>query len=125
VLANLAVNFWLTPIYGIYAASLADLIGYLVGGILIYVISNRLYPIDWNRTVIAKTFTSYTILTVVTIVITQSEISAGMQTLVKFIIWICYLIYSWYILDQNQRVFLSDIPKKILKKMTTYVHEGN
>lgn len=108
----------------VYAAAIADLVDYLVGGLFIYIISNRLLPIDWNRVVIRKTITGYSLVTLVTIFISQTSLSPGVQILEKFVIWGCYIIFSWRLFDHNQRLFIIEIQKKIFRQVRVHLLPG-
>ena len=48
-IVNLALNFLLIPKYGIDAAALTTLIGYLINGLIVYYYSEKLYPCNYGE----------------------------------------------------------------------------
>ena len=48
VALNLGLNFLLIPKYGMKAAALTTLLGYLAVFVLVYIFSERLYPCDYG-----------------------------------------------------------------------------
>jgi O-antigen/teichoic acid export membrane protein len=124
VLANLAVNFLLTPRYGIFGASIADLVGFTVGAIVTYIVSNRLFPVQWNRRVMSLTFIGYWLLFAVSISIGLFDLGPGWQLLAKSILWILFMVFLWNLMDVSQREFLARFPKKIIQWISNRFRPG-
>lgn len=47
--ANIAVNFWLIPIYGIMGAAIATIVAYIIMAVMLYIIVQRFYYIKYEN----------------------------------------------------------------------------
>lgn len=47
-LLNVGLNYWLIPIYDLFGAAMATLISTIVNNIVLFIVSQRLYPIQYN-----------------------------------------------------------------------------
>ena len=86
-LANIALNFALAPIWGIWGAAWATLGAYMVLAALMYRVSRRLYPLqyEWGRVALAV---GACLFLYVAAVFTTSGMSAQAGAVVRFA-WIC------------------------------------
>lgn len=111
VLVNLTANTILTPRLGLTGAVLSELIGYGAAMVGRWLISDRLFPVNWHRGYFVSTVALYLLFaTVQTRIIMSNNIPAGISFLIRLISALIFITLSWFLMDRTSRqTILSEI----------------
>jgi len=113
VVANLLVTLVLTPRYGILGAAFAEIAGFLVGGIVIFLVSQRLYPVDWNLRVISQSLLGYVGVAILSILLLRSPLSLVWFTVLRIAILSLYAAFLLRLIEPDQRKMLYALPRQV------------
>jgi O-antigen/teichoic acid export membrane protein len=113
VIANLLATLILTPHYGILGAAFAETAGFLVGGIVIYLVSQRLYPVDWNLRIISLSLLGYTGIAILSVFLLRARMPLVWFTLLRIALLSAYAAFLWQLIEHDQRKMLSALPGQV------------
>ncbi|HEX3073532.1 MAG TPA: polysaccharide biosynthesis C-terminal domain-containing protein [Ignavibacteriales bacterium] len=92
-LANVFSNYLLIPVFGIMGAALSTLISYVLISVLLFVITQRFYKVEYEYAKLAKIFASVIILAVIYLIL-PAGISGNI--LIKFIFLLAFPLALYY-----------------------------
>jgi O-antigen/teichoic acid export membrane protein len=100
-LANVFSNYLLIPIFGIMGAALSTLISYVLISVLLFVITQRFYKVEYEYAKLAKIFVSVIVLTVIYFIL-PAGISGNV--LVKFVFLLAFplALYYTHVLERSE-----------------------
>ena len=113
VVANLLATLILTPRYGILGAAFAETAGFLVGGIVIFLVSQRLYPVDWNLRVIGQSLLGYVGIAIFSVLLLSAQLPLIWFTLLRIALLSVYGAFLWRLIEPDQRKMLSALPGQV------------
>jgi O-antigen/teichoic acid export membrane protein len=119
VLVILIGNLILSGRFGIYGAALSETCGVLASSVVVYIISNRLFPVRWNLRVVLLAVLGYAAVVLLSFALLGSGLSPGWMLLFKFLLLALYALYlMWLIGTEERKIIIGFLPAFIgmLKK---------
>jgi len=122
VLANLASNLLLTARLGIYGAAISELVGVLTNSALVVIISNRLYPISWNKKIITQALLGFLICVSVSMLILRMDLPFQWTSLIRLSLITAYAFYLFTIIDKGQRNVILELSSQFIRHGLKRLH---
>ena len=116
VLANFITTSILTPRFGIVGAACAETTGFFVAQIVIYLISTRLYPVQWDLKVVFLSLLGYVIVTFISIYMLGLQIPAGWYFGLRIGLLSVYIFFLTRLIEPGQRKVLLKLPGQVYVK---------
>ncbi len=117
VVVNLAANTILTPRLGLYGAVISELLGYAAAMIGRWIVSDRLFPIQWDHRYFIFMIAVYGVAAFF-----QTKIILGNQPwavsfVLRLILAAAVILLGWLAMDKGARNNLIDIAKTVKEKI--------
>ncbi len=117
VAVNLVCNSILTPRLGLYGAVISELLGYVTAMCGRWIVSDRLFPIQWNLRYFLFMIAVYAVAACF-----QTEIILGSQPwavsfILRLLLAAAVILLGWFALDKGSRADLIDITHSALRKI--------
>lgn len=123
VLVNLASNAVLTPRLGLYGAVISELLGYVTAMCGRWIVSDRLFPIDWNRRCFILLILLYGTAAFGQTKIILSNMSWALSFPLRLLMAAAVIGSSWILIGKDAREIIqsiiSNVKAKISQKSTS------
>jgi len=113
VLANLIATSILTPRFGIVGAAFAETTGFFVGQVVIYILSTRLYPVQWDLKVVFLSLFGYVLVSFASIYMLGSQIPPGWYFSLRIGLLSLYILFLTRLIEPDQRNVLLKLPGQV------------
>jgi O-antigen/teichoic acid export membrane protein len=117
VLVNLLGNMLLTMRLGIYGAAISELCGVLAGSIVVFIVSNRLFPVKWNLRLILLFAAGYVVVVFLSFILLRIDLAPGWIFVIKLSVLIIYAIYLMWVIGSSERKLIYGFLKTLLSKL--------
>jgi len=118
---NVGLNFLLIPNFGIWGAVFASLIAITIHSILLYLISNRLYPIPFEFFRVLKMFSLACFFFAISIFISTSSIFIDIALKIGLILGFSATLVGLNIFTQEEKSKLRDMLSDTILKITSRI----
>ena len=117
VVINLFANSVLTPRLGLYGAVLSELIGYAAAMLGRWMISDKLFPIQWNYRYFIFAILLYGIFASAQTWIVMSDLSASLSFLLRLLLGTLFIGLVWWRLDAESKKVVTQMGNDFLRKL--------
>lgn len=113
---NIAANKVLLPLLGIWGAAFAELTGYALAMILRWVISNRLFPIQWGYKFFLGSLTLYAFIAFAVYQVIRLDLPFLLSLSARLILFAAFILAEIKIMDKSSKAELDQTFKSGLEK---------
>jgi O-antigen/teichoic acid export membrane protein len=118
VLVNLLGNLLLTKRLGIYGAAISEMCGVLSVSIVIFIISNRLFPVKWNLRVVLLNAAGYAAVVLLSFALFRVDLAHAWLFLVKIALLVVYAVYLLWVIGPEERKLILGFFKSLLSMLS-------
>ncbi len=117
VLVNLGSNMILTPKLGLYGAVISELLGYVTAMCGRWIVSDRLFPIEWDLRYFILMIVLYSAAAYGQTRIILSEMPWGISFLLRLLLAAAVIAGGYLMIDEQSKRTMRDIVKNVLSKI--------